>query len=86
MIVEWQVLPFVHVHRRRNCNVRDGYGVASEPFRLRQLGVKDAGKSVPVGRFLCNDCCVRLGFQKRLDDVFNEIGITAREPGRCFPQ
>ena len=56
MVIERQALPFVHVHRRRNCNVGDRFDVADEPFGRRQPGVKDAGKPVPVGRLLVDDC------------------------------
>ena len=48
MIVQRQALRFVRVHRRRNGNVGDRHGVASEPFRRRQPRVEDAGEPMPV--------------------------------------
>ena len=48
VLVERQTLPFVQVHRRCNGNVGDCHGVAGKPFGLRQPGIKNAGKPVPV--------------------------------------
>ena len=43
MILEWQALRLMHMHRRRDRNVGDRHRVASEPFGSRQARIEDAG-------------------------------------------
>ena len=61
MILKRQALRFIHMHRRRDRDVGDRHRVAGEPFGFLQTRVKDAGQPVPVGRFLFDDCFIRLG-------------------------
>ncbi len=74
------------MHRRRDSDVGDGNVVASQPLRLGELGVKDAGELVPSRRLGIDDRLVGLGPEQRFHDIFDKVDVAALEPDRRLSQ
>ena len=71
----------MQVHGSRDGDIGDRHVVSDNPFGIRQTCIEDAGEPVPVWCFLVDSRLVRLGIQKWLDDMCDEINVAAREPG-----
>ena len=80
MLVKWEFLCFVKVHRSSHGNVSNCDIVSSEEFGLSQLIIENASKPIPVRGFGINDGLVRLCLQKWLDHIFDEVDVATGEP------
>ena len=57
-----------------------------QPFVFAKSHVHDSGSSVELFRLFVDGFLIWLGFQERLDDIFDQVDIADREPCRSFPQ